>query len=271
MHIVKMHGCGNDYIVVEYEEGISYSNLSKKLCDRRLGVGADGLIVAKRNPFDIEIYGSDGSDIPMSTNGIICYAKYCLDKGYITKNKIDVITDIGKIKVQIENEDSFMASINMGTPIYNNQSLFISDPLDSFGRILNIGDSNIISYSVFLGTVHTVIFVDDFDCNALRLASEISNYRIFNRKTNVNFVKIIDCNNIEIRTYERGIGWVLSSGSGSCAAAAVANELELVDMRLMAHQEYGSYQIEINRKGEVYITGPSIKVFECDIKEEDLC
>lgn len=268
MHIEKMHGCGNDFLLVSYEKNVNYSELAIKLCNRRLGIGADGLVVVRNEPFDMLAYNADGSDVLMSTNGIICFAKYCLDRNYLKRNKFEVITDIGKINVKIEQEFPFKATINMGSPIYTNQALYISDPLDSFGRILKIGDSNITSYSLFLGTVHTVIFVDDFMCNALNLAEEISTYRIFNRKTNVNFVKVVNDNTIKIKTYERGVGWVLSSGSGAAASAVVAEKLGFIGKNVNVVLEHGQYNIEITKKDGVYITGSAIKVFECELKEE---
>lgn len=268
MHIEKMHGCGNDFLLVSYNKDVNYSELAVKLCNRRLGIGADGLVVVRNNPLDMMVYNSDGSDVPMCTNGIICFAKYCLERNYLKRNKFEVITDIGKVSVKIEQEYPFVATINMGQPIYTNQSLYISDPLDSFGRILKIGDSNITSYSLFLGTIHTVIFVDDFECNALKLAEEISTYRIFNRKTNVNFVKIVNDSTIKVKTYERGVGWVLSSGSGASAAAVVAERLGFIGKSVNAILEHGQYNIEITKKDGVYISGPAVKVFECELKEE---
>lgn len=271
MHIVKIHSLGNDYLVVDYQEKINYSKLAKRICDRRIGVGADGLVVVKTKPHDFDIYSYDGKEIRRSVNGVLCYLKYCLDCGYIKKNKFDVNTEIGKVKAKILNEKPFVASFDMGSPIYNNQALYISDPLDAFGRILSIGDSNITSYSAFLDDVHTVIIVDDFKCSVLKKSREISNYKIFNRNTNVNFVKVIDRNTIEVKTFEKNNGWVLSSGSGSAVSLSVLYRLGMVESSVVVNQQYGNYNIEINKKGELFICGPAIKVFECELKEEELC
>ncbi|MDE7095660.1 MAG: hypothetical protein K2O23_04145, partial [Anaeroplasmataceae bacterium] len=84
MEFYKMHGCGNDFCVIEYEEGMDYSILAQKLCDRRFGIGADGLIIVKQNPLEMLFYNQDGSRASMCGNGIRCFARYVYEKNIVT-------------------------------------------------------------------------------------------------------------------------------------------------------------------------------------------
>ncbi len=270
IHVKKMHGCGNDFCLVPYDPYImDYSLLATKICNRKLGIGADGLIVCKDNPLEMIIYNPDGSRAPMSGNGIRCFAKYSYDLGLAKKNKLEIITGTGRVNVEVLNSNPFNCKIEMGKPIFNNSMLNVDDELNCFGRTIKIKDRYITINALFMSDVHTVIFLDDFDSEIINYAEDISNYPLFTKKTNVDFVYIVNKENIKIKTYERRVGFTLASGSGACAAVVAAQKLGYTKTLVNVQTEMGSLKVEITKKGIVYLTGTAKEVFECDYNEEE--
>ena len=174
IHVWKMHGCGNDFCIIPFDPYImDYSKLAIKLCDRRLGIGADGLIIVKDNPLEAIFYNNDGTRFPMSGNGSRCFAKYCYDLGLAKKNMLSVTTGVGKVEIEVLRNNPFTCKVNLGKPIFNNSMLGVDDELNCFGRTIKIRDTYITIYSLFMDSIHTVIFVDDFDSNVLNYAKEM--------------------------------------------------------------------------------------------------
>lgn len=267
MKVWKMHGCGNDFCVIHYKEYQDYSKLARKLCNRKIGVGADGLIVVKEKPLEMIFYNADGTRAPMCGNGIRCFSKYVLDNGIVKKDKFDVFTQAGRMVIEITNKDPFICKVNLGSPIFNNQSIYVSDNIDSFGRVINVNGLNITVYSFFMGTVHTVIFVDSYNDEVVSLAKEISNYSLFTRRTNVNFVKVVSKDEIHVMTYERGVGFTLACGTGCAASVVTTSKLGLTNNIVRVKLQLDFLDIDVEKKN-VFMSGPATKVFECDYKEE---
>ncbi len=267
MKVEKMHGCGNDFCVISYIDNVDFSNLAIKMCNRKTGIGSDGLIVVKENPLEMLFYNADGTKAPMCGNGIRCFSKYCLDHNLIKKNKFNVITGAGKMTIEIMMQYPFMCRVNMGTPIFNNSMIYVSDSLDSFGRVISLNKRAVTVYSFFMGTVHTVVFVPDFESELLAYADAICNHSLYHRKTNVNFVQVINENKIRVKTYERGVGWTLACGTGCCASVVTTSKLGLTQKKVEVELEMGHLEIEVV-KDKVLMTGPAVKVFECEFKEE---
>lgn len=268
MEFYKMHGCGNDFCVIEYQEGIDYAQLSIKLCDRRFGVGADGLIVVKKAPLEMIFYNQDGSRASMCGNGIRCFAQYVYEKKLISSKKFECLTLAGVMKLEITSEKPFLCKVDMGKPAFNNSLIYVSDPLDSFGRMMTIEGYTITTYSFFMGTIHTVIFVTSLDSALLEHAEKICKHRLFKRQTNVNFVHLIDDEHIEIKTYERGVGWTLACGTGACASVVTCTRLKLTKNKVEVQLAHGSLHIEVTRKGNVLMEGPAVISYIGNIKEE---
>lgn len=269
MHVTKMHAAGNDFCLVAYSPYEDYTKLAVKICNRKLGIGADGLIVVKEEPLEMIFYNNDGSRAPMSGNGIRCFAKYAHSKGLSRRGKLSVITGSGLIDIEVTQDEPFMCKVSMGKPIFNNSMLAVNDELDCFGRVLRIKDHFITTYSVFLGSVHTIVFVKDFSDPVLELAKDISNYSLFTKQTNVNFVRVMDKETIRVKTYERGVNdFTDSCGSGACASVVVAQKLGYTKTNVKAELLLGRLKIEITKKGIVNLTGPAVKVFETEYEEE---
>ncbi|MDE5546651.1 MAG: diaminopimelate epimerase [Anaeroplasmataceae bacterium] len=267
MEFYKMHGCGNDFCIIEYEPNVEYSTLAKELCDRRFGIGADGLIIVKTNPLEMIFYNQDGSRASMCGNGIRCFARYVYEKRIVTTKQFDCFTLAGMMKIEITSEDPFLCKIDMGKPSFSNSMIHVSDDIKSFGRLLTIEKYSLTIYSFFMGTIHTVIFVDSLDSEVLNFAEKICKNRLFKKQTNVNFVHLIDETHIEIKTYERGVGWTLACGTGACASVVTCARLKLTKNKVSVLLPYGSLKIEITKKENVLMEGPAVLSYIGQVKE----
>ncbi|MBR4496030.1 MAG: diaminopimelate epimerase [Acholeplasmatales bacterium] len=266
MKIIKMQAYGNDFCLTSFENNVDYKELAKKVLDRRLGVGGLGLIVVKIEPnLEMFIYDSLGNKAMMDSNALLCFSKYIYENNLIRKKAFNVIMANTKYSVEIE-DDSYI--LNMGEANYNNSMLHISDPINSFGRVLRLNSNDsITTYSLYLGDVHTIVLVDDFNSKIIDNVDLIINNSIFKNKTNVHFVKIIDKGNIEIKSFDKFSNYLLSSASGAGASALALNKLKLTFKNINVKFELGSVSVEI-KKDKALVKGNSVKVFECEYKEE---
>lgn len=272
IHFSKYHGCGNNFIIVREaalpgeltEDG--YPSLACSLCDVNTGVGADGLIVVREKPaLEMVFYNRDGSRAPMCGNGIRCFAHFCRNEGIRTDSSYPVKTLAGDMIVTITCEDPFRVQIDMGKPVFRPEAAGIDcDDENYLDRTLMLrdGTSRQIN-SLFMGTVHTVVFVDSCDgLDIPGLGEEICNHPLFREKTNVNFVRVIDDHTLEMQTYERGVGMTLACGTGACASVVAANLQGLCEKKAEVILALGSLMIEIKDDGNVYMEGPSVKILD---------
>lgn len=267
MNFYKMHGCGNDFCIIDYSENVDYQNLAIKICDRKTGIGADGLILVKKNPLEMIFYNQDGSRASMCGNGIRCFARYVYDKKIVSKLDFDVLTLAGTMKIKITCPEPFKCQVGLGKPLFSNHLIQVNDSVDSFGRIISVQDKYFTIYSFFMGTIHTVIFVSDLNSDMLNYADGICNHNMFKAKTNVNFVQVLDENTIRIKTYERGVGWTLACGTGACASVVCSAKLGLTKKNVSVELELGALYIEIDKKENVFMEGPAVITFTGEYKE----
>ena len=272
----KMHGLGNDFILVEGTEisknKLQYGPLAKEMCDRNFGIGADGLIIV--NPEDMKagtdtswrILNSDGSEPEMCGNGIRCFAKYVYTKSYVDKKKFTVNTLAGIITPEIlENGE---VKVDMGKPVLEAAKIpvrlgglksVINFPIEADGKSFDITTVN-------MGNPHCVIFSgEDTALLARKYGSIIEKKDIFPEKTNVEFVKVLSPNNIKIDVWERGCGITLACGTGACASVVAAILNDLTNTKVKADLPGGSLFIEWDIEEEdssVFMTGKSEFVFE---------
>ncbi|SKA92482.1 diaminopimelate epimerase [Caloramator quimbayensis] len=226
MFFTKMHGLGNDFIVFDnlLEYSVDWSIVAKKSCDRHLGIGADGiLIVEKSDISDIKmtIINSDGSLAEMCGNGIRCFAKYVYEKGIINKQSFNVetLSGIKNVKLKVINEIVCSVEVDMGRPSFvKNEIPFLSD-LDNKNYTLSICGKEYNLSTILLGVPHTIVYVNEIDeKEVIEIGKIIENNSIFPKKTNVNFVEVLDRKTIKVRTWERGAGLTLACGTGTCAS-----------------------------------------------------
>lgn len=264
MHVRKVHSCGNDFCMISYEPLVDYSSLAIRMCNRRTGIGADGLIVLKTDPLEMLYYTSEGNRVLMNGNALRCAAKYADELGLSRRNKLEIITGNGIVPVEITKENPFTCQINLGKPNYNSSMIAVNDDLECFGRSILVDNHYVTIYSLFLGDIHTVVYVDSFNDNVIELAEKISNHKLFSKATNVDFVKIVNDSIIEVKTYERGIGFTLANGDGCAAATVVSQKLGYVKMKVKAKVELGQFICEITKKGTVLVSGSLEEVFSCE-------
>lgn len=270
MEFYKMHSCGNDFCIILDNNYVDYSKLAIKICDRKYGVGADGIIIVKNNPLEMIIYDSNGKRENMNVNALSCFARYVIEKNIVLDKSFDVITFLGTYNIKIKNNKDFFVSINLKKPYFQNSIMHICDDVNSFGRIITINNYSLTTYSLFLGSTQSIIFVDDLNSNVLEYANNLANNRIFKRKANINFVHIIDENNIEIKTYDKNNGFILSSGEGACASVIVTNKLKLTNNLVKVKTDAEYILVNIDKKENVFLEISSKLAFIGDIKEDYL-
>lgn len=284
MKFVKMHGCGNDYVYVNgfTEKVKNPSEVAQMVSDRHFGIGSDGLIIINPSQvadFEMAMYNADGSRGEMCGNGIRCVAKFVYDFGLTDKTSISVETLAGIKYLDLTVKDGKVVTVrvNMGAPILTpaeipvEPSLFpeakdavVAQPLTVAGKAYKVT-------CVSMGNPHDVIFMDE-DVRTLdleKIGPDFEHHPAFPKRTNTEFVNVIDETHLRMRVWERGSGETLACGTGTCATvvAAVLNGLtkDAVDVELLG----GSLHIEWDREANlVYMTGPATVVFtgEIDMK-----
>lgn len=259
----KFQGTGNDFIIFDENKlnTENYSELAKRVCDRHFGIGADGMIiVSKSNSADIRMkfYNADGSIATMCGNGIRCFSKFVYESNIVKTKSFTVETLGGIMRPEVVMEDGKvnLVKVNMGKPKLSSDSLPISKDDEYFiNKDIIIGDKSFKISSLIMGTIHTVLFVDDFsEIDIAKLGQAIESNKLFPRKTNVNFCKIIDKNNIEVITWEKGVGITLACGTGAAASAVISRIVNNSDNKINVKVKGGNLLIE-EIESEIFMTG----------------
>lgn len=266
----KMHGLGNDYHFIEcFDRTIpDPAALSRKMSHRHLGVGSDGIILilpSETADFRMRIFNADGSEAETCGNGIRCFAKYVYERGFTTKTDFVIETGGGPNGVVLNVANGIVSSVrsNMGKPRFERSEIpmigpagqVIEEAIDVDGRTMHVTCANI-------GNPHAVFFVDDATLVPLaEIGPKVETHAAFPERTNVEFVNIIDRQNLVMRIWERGSGITMASGSGSCGAALASMITGRVDRRVSVHLVYGELTIEWAEDGNCYQEGPATEVF----------
>ncbi len=274
MQFTKMQGIGNDFIILEANEleniGLSYSELAIRMCNRRLGTGADGLIVV--NPPDMNsgcdigwrIFNSDGTEPQMCGNGIRCFAKYVYEKGIIDKKKFTICTLAGVIVPEIL--DNGKIRVDMGSPILEPDKIPVC--LDKTDKIINypleVDEIKVNINAVSMGNPHCIIFTEqDSSELAKKWGPCLEKHPAFPEKTNVEVVKILSEKKIKVDVWERGCGITLACGTGACASVAAAVLNGLTKDRVKVELPGGTLDIEWDKSvNKLFMTGDAEFVFE---------
>jgi diaminopimelate epimerase len=270
----KMHGIGNDFIVIDCRDNTPGSQLSglgelsRRLCDRRFGIGADQLLLletSQTSDFAMRIFNADGSEVEMCGNGIRCLAKYIWDRGFSYRNILEIETPAGIIRPERAGE---MVKVDMGEPLLEGRLI----PVALDGQIINkplaIADREFAITCVSMGNPHAVIVVDTVEAfDVRRYGPVIEHHPLFPKRTNVEFIQVLGPDNIRMRVWERGSGETLACGTGASAVGVAANLLGLTRKKTTVHLLGGDLQIEWSGNNHVYMTGPAVEVFEGLIAE----
>lgn len=277
MKLTKMHGLGNDFILFSDPQGGTkdYTDLAIRLCDRRTGIGADGICVVV--PSDIadvrmRIINSDGSEAEMCGNGIRCFAKYAYEHGEINTESftIETLAGIMKPTLTIENGKVTLITVDMGKPSFHSTDIPMDVTMDKVIDVdLNVDGKTVTVSSVLLGVPHTEIFVNNIEAVPLTTQGPIlEKHEVFPRNTNVNYVEVVNDHHIKVRTWERGAGATLACGTGSCASAVMAFEKGLTGREVDVELYLGTLHISYLEDGTVLMTGPAEEVFETHLPIE---
>ncbi len=274
MDFEKVHGLGNDFLIFE-DDGAprDWNALARQLCERRLSVGADGLLIVAASKIAdtrMRIINADGSEAEMCGNGIRCFAKYVYERGIVKKETMTVETLAGIMKpgLIIENGMVTDVCVDMGKPAFDRSAI----PMLGEGEALNVeieavGQTVNVS-SLLMGVPHTMVLVDEIDEKTARLLGPaIEKHPMYPRKTNVNFVKVLDRENIRVLTWERGAELTFACGTGSCASVVAMQRKGLVNRKTTVHLKAGRLIIEYLEDGRVLMTGPATRVFRATIIE----
>lgn len=252
VNFTKMQGLGNDFVILDYEEyqktNMPVDKLAIKLCDRHWGIGADGLIIVNPHTKETDIgwifYNSDGSLAQMCGNGIRCFSKYVFNKGYINKKEFSVETKAGTIIPQIL--DNGLVKVNMGKPVLTPKQI-PADVENNLNFNITVQDKTFTADAISMGNPHCVIITDENTKEfALKYGRDIEINKIFPEKTNVEFIKILSKDEINLDVWERGCGITLACGTGACASVVAGILNGLLNNKVKVNLPGGQLLIEWN-------------------------
>jgi diaminopimelate epimerase len=274
MKFWKMHGLGNDYIVIDNRDQKvnEAAELAKKLCDRRFSVGADGLLlVCGSTVADVKmrILNADGSEAEMCGNGIRCLAKYCYENNIAKKTEftVETISGIKHVWLTLNGNQVVAVKVDMGAPNWQRASLPMLGEDKCINCDLEIDGEQYKITCLSMGNPHCIIFVENVDEFPVDYIGPIvENDRIFPKRTNVCFVQVLNKNELKVRVWERGCGETLACGTGTCAAVAAANKLGKVGNDVTVHVLGGHLQVAVGRT--LFLSGVAEKVYEGTLFKE---
>ena len=275
MKFSKYHALGNDYLVVEHDQFAQFDTAEnvERICAEHFGIGADGMLIREPNgdgnQFSIRILNSDGSEAEKSGNGLRIFARYLWDQGLVKDELFDVQTAGGQVHCRISNAGRIV-TVDMGKVCFNSHDIPVAGPpREVINETMQI-DHHTIKYSAAnIGNPHCVIVREKSTPEeAQKLGPLIETEPRFPSLTNVQFLQVMDRQNLWIEIWERGVGYTLASGTSSCAAAAVARRLDLCDGNVTVHMPGGKLQIEVFDDYQVRMTGPVVKVADGDLSDE---
>ncbi|MDR2707446.1 MAG: diaminopimelate epimerase [Nitrososphaerota archaeon] len=268
MQFWKMHGLGNDYVVIDNRheklDDQAASTLAKKLCTRRFSIGADGLLLvynSKIADVKMRIFNLDGSEAEMCGNGIRCFSKYCYETGIVKKSefKVETLSGVKDIWLTLNGDNVVSVKVDMGLPNWERASI----PMTGEGTCINcdlvVGEETFSVTCLSMGNPHCVIFVENVDKAPVDyLGPFMENHDAFPKRTNVGFVQVVGKDEIKVRVWERGCGETLACGTGTCAAVAAANKLGKVGNKVTVHLLGGDLQVEVGKS--LFLSGAAEKV-----------
>lgn len=274
----KYHGTGNDFVMLEDldDERPLSSKLVAALCDRRFGVGADGVIRVTRDvegggDFFMDYWNADGSVAEMCGNGVRCLAKLVYERGHTRQTELDIGTRDGVKHVSLHVEGGVVRSVTvgMGPPAFARSQIpmvgpadesFLAEPFEVLGHTFKAS-------AVSMGNPHLVLFVEDDPArtDVARIGPAVENDALFPEKANVEFVAVAG-DGLSVRVWERGVGETMACGTGACAALVAANEAGLVPVRSEIRFPGGTVTVE-RTADDVLLTGPAERVFEATLDD----
>jgi diaminopimelate epimerase len=278
MRFWKMHGLGNDYVVIDNRDGkISDKQAprwAERLCERRFSVGADGLLLVFPSQIanvKMRIFNSDGSEAEMCGNGIRCFAKYCYENAIVEKTEfsVETLSGVKHVWLTLDDDEVVSVKVDMGAPSWQRASLSMVGEGTYINQPLEVDDDLYKVTCLSMGNPHCVTLVENVDVFPVYTVGKlIENHKAFPKRTNVGFVQVLNPSELSVRVWERGCGETLACGTGTCAAVAAANKLGKVGSKVTVHLLGGDLQVEVNET--ILLSGAAEKVFEGTLFKETL-
>ncbi|MBY6187489.1 diaminopimelate epimerase [Marinobacter hydrocarbonoclasticus] len=273
IHFSKMHGLGNDFMVVDGITQNLYLSPEKirQLADRHLGIGFDQLLVVEPpydpdQDFHYRIFNADGGEVEQCGNGARCFARFVRLKGLTHKNRIQVSTQGGPLVLELDGEDR--VTVNMGVPNFEPAALpFRANKVEKT-YLLPTEAQTVLAGAVSMGNPHCVIRVDDIQSAPVETVGPLlERHERFPKGVNVGFMQVLNPNHIKLRVFERGAGETQACGTGACAAAVVGQFQGILGDRVRVDLPGGTLQIRWAGEGKpVYMTGPAVHVYDGQIE-----
>jgi diaminopimelate epimerase len=279
MRFSKYHGTGNDFVMVEdLGDQIHLEPAAiAALCDRRRGVGADGLIriaPAQNADFFMDYYNAEGVPAEMCGNGIRCLAKYVYERGFTDSTEIDVSTRAGVKHLVLDASDGIvrMVTVDMGSPAFERKAIpMAGDPTGTFiGQPFEVDGRTYVGTALSMGNPHMVLFLESaedlgaVDCR--RIGSMVEHHAAFPNRTNVEFAKVVD-GRIHIRVWERGVGETMACGTGACAALVACSLAGLTGRSAQLEFPGGRLEVAWGQDDHAFLTGPAVAVYDGDLDD----
>jgi diaminopimelate epimerase len=271
MQFSKWHGLGNDFVIINgFKEHIDdYASMAREVCHRHFGIGADGLVAvlpSNKADFTMRIFNSDGSEAEMCGNVTRCVARYVYENGLTDKTQITLETHAGIIKPELIFGNGMIQSVcvDMGEPrLKRSQVPMTGNPdEEAVNILLEIDGTEFHITGVSVGNPHCVIFVDDLSIIDLpSIGPKLETHSLFPKKTNVEFVQVIDRETLRMRVWERGAGITMACGTGASSTLVAAVLNGKTERQATVVLDGGELFIEWGTDNHVYMSGPAVEVF----------
>jgi diaminopimelate epimerase len=269
MRFCKYHALGNDYIVLNPSDfprwTVPTPEQTRLICHRNFGVGSDGILwgplASQSGAFGVRIFNPDGSEAEKSGNGTRIFARFLWDRGLARDTRFAIETPGGAVRAEIK-DNGRLITMDMGSVSFDSTKIPVAGPpREVINEKLEILDREFTFCAATIGNPHCVIPLPEISAElARRYGPGIEVASIFPRRTNVQFMKVLDRENLQIEIWERGAGYTLASGTSASAAAAVAFRLGAADRAVTLHMPGGSLEVEIGDGYRITMTGTVSKV-----------
>lgn len=275
MKFYKYHGLGNDYIVMDPKDigRELITNEVIRICHRNFGVGSDGILwgpeKSDRAEFKLRILNPDGSEAEKSGNGLRIFSRYLWDQGLVKDAPFKIDT-LGGVVTSTIGPNAEWIEVDMGSVSFDSKKIpVVGEKRDVINETIEINGITYTYCAATVGNPHCVVLMDEIsESLALEVGPVLENEKRFPNRTNVQFLKVLDRNQIQIEIWERGAGYTLASGSSSSAAASVAKKLGLCDSQIKVHMPGGILDIHVSDDFQITMRGPVTPICEGKLWDE---
>jgi diaminopimelate epimerase len=275
MKFFKYHALGNDYLVIDPKDltvPLTEPQI-RVICHRNFGVGSDGILLgplpSTEARFALKIFNPDGSEAEKSGNGLRIFSRHLFDRKLVGGDEFSIETPGGLVKSTVT-DGGRTVRIEMGKVSFWSDQIPVAGPRrEVINEQITAGDRTFVFCAATIGNPHCVLPLPEISASLVRQYGPLlEKHSNFPKRTNVQFLKVLDRQNLQIEIWERGAGYTLASGSSSSAAAAVARKLGLVDNAVQVHMPGGVIAIQMDADFAVSMTGPVTRVSEGTISPE---